>query len=236
MSEGNADPSPVPVDNPLMCGRYTLSSPPEDVRAFFSLPGLPELRPRYNIAPTQIVAVVGLKPDGRTRGLASLRWGLVPSWANDPKRPMFNAKAETVHRLPTFRDSFKSRRCLIPADGFYEWPKTGPKVAHHFRPKDGEIMAYAGIWDSWEQEDGRPLVTCAILTVAAVEPVSAIHDRMPLILPPERWDAWLDPAATVAELLPLLAPPPAGLLEAVVVGPAVNRVANDGPECLTPAA
>ena len=97
-------------------------------------------------------------------------------------------------------------------------------------------MAYAGIWDSWRQEDGRPLVTCAILTAAAVEPVSAIHDRMPLILPPETWDAWLDPDATVAELLPLLAPPPAGLLEAVKVWPAVNKAGNDGPECLSPAA
>ena len=97
-------------------------------------------------------------------------------------------------------------------------------------------MAYAGIWDSRGQADGRPLVTCAILTVAAVEPVSAIHDRMPLILPPETWDAWLDPTATVAQLLPLLAPPAAGFLEAVKVGPAVNKVANDGPECLTPAA
>jgi putative SOS response-associated peptidase YedK len=98
------------------------------------------------------------------------------------------------------------------------------------------MMAYAGLWDTWGAEDGSTLRTCAIVTVAAVEPVSAVHDRMPLILPPERWDAWLDPNSSVASLLPLLAPPPAGLLEAVVVGPAVNRVANDGPECLAPAA
>jgi putative SOS response-associated peptidase YedK len=221
-----------------MCGRFTLSKPVRAVADLFKLAEPPpELKPRYNIAPTQVVAVVGLKPDGKTRGLASLRWGLIPSWANDPKRPMYNAKAETVHQLPTFRDSFKSRRCLIPADGFYEWAKEGRrKVAHHFRAKDGGIMAYAGIWDSWQQEDGRPLVTCAILTVAAVEPVSAIHDRMPLILAPETWDRWLDPDAAVAELLPLLAPPPAGLLDVVRVGPAVNKAGAEGPECLTPAA
>jgi putative SOS response-associated peptidase YedK len=219
-----------------MCGRYTLDAPPADVRAYFSLAGLPDLRPRYNVAPTQLVAVVGLKPDGKTRGLVSLRWGLVPHWSYDPRRPHFNARAETAHTLPTFRDAFKSRRCLIPATGFYEWPKTGPKVARHFRPRGGGLMAYAGLWDAWEAEDGSTLRTCAIVTVTAVEPVSAVHDRMPLILPPERWDAWLDPAATVPSLLPLLAPPPAGLLEAVVVGPAVNRVANDGPACLAPVA
>ena len=109
-----------------MCGRFTLSKPVRAVADLFALAEPPtELRPRYNVAPTQLVAVVGLKPDGKTRGLATLRWGLVPSWANDPKRPHFNAKAETVHRLPAFRDSFKSRRCLIPADGFYEWAAEG---------------------------------------------------------------------------------------------------------------
>lgn len=219
-----------------MCGRYTLNAPAEDVQAYFSLAGLPELKPRYNVAPTQLVAVVGRKPDGKSRGLVMLRWGLVPAWSNDPKRPHFNARAETVHQLAAFRDAFKARRCLIPADGFYEWPKTGPKVARHFRPRGGGLMAYAGLWDAWEAEDGSTLRTCAIVTCAAVEPVSDVHDRMPLILPPDRWDAWLDPAATVADLLPLLAPPSAGLLEVVPVGPAVNKVANDGPECLAPAA
>ncbi|HVK14724.1 MAG TPA: SOS response-associated peptidase [Gemmataceae bacterium] len=219
-----------------MCGRFTLSKPVRAVQDLFKLPEPPEvLKPRYNIAPTQVVAVVGLKPDGKTRGLATLRWGLIPSWANDPKRPHFNAKAETAYQLPTFRDSFKARRCLIPADGFYEWPKAGPKVAHHFRLKDGGVMAYAGIWDAWEAGDGSKLRTCAILTVAAVEPVSAIHDRMPLILPPGAWDAWLDPAATVAHLLPLLVSPPAGLLDVARLGPAVNKAGNEGPECLAPA-
>lgn len=219
-----------------MCGRYSFNSSPEDVRAYFSLAGQPDLAPRYNVAPTQLVAVVGRKPDGRSRGLVMLRWGLVPHWSNDSKRPHFNARAETVHTLATFRDSFKSRRCLIPATGFYEWPKSGPKVARHFRPRGGGLMAYAGIWDAWEQEDGSVLRTCAIVTCAAVEPVSEVHDRMPLILPPDKWDAWIDPNATLAQLLPLLAPPPPGLLEAVAVGPAVNKVADDGPECLTPAA
>src|SRR5262245_48596224 len=124
-----------------MCGRYTLTSPPEDIRSLFSLVGLPELRPRYNVAPTQLVTVVGRKPDGKTRGVLLLRWGLVPGWANAPTRPHFTARAETVHPLPAFRDSFKARRCLIPASGFYEWPKTGPKVARHFRPIGGGLMA-----------------------------------------------------------------------------------------------
>ena len=161
--------------------------------------------------------------------------GLGAAWSNDLRRPHFNARAETVHTLPVFRESFKSRRCLIPATGFYEWPKTGPKVVRHFRPKGGRLMAYAGLWGAREQEDGSTLRTCAIVTCSVVEPVSEVHDRIPLILPPERWDAWLDPVASETDLLPLLASPP-GLLEAVAVGPAVNKVANDGSECLTPAA
>jgi putative SOS response-associated peptidase YedK len=135
-----------------------------------------------------------------------------------------------------FAESFRERRCLVPSDGFYEWAaEGGKKVAYHFRPWDGGMLAFAGVWDRWDGPSG-PTLSCAILTTKAVDPIRQYHDRMPLILPPERWGTWLDPGTRVAELTPLLAPPAAGFLEAVRVGSAVNMVTNDGPECVTPAA
>jgi putative SOS response-associated peptidase YedK len=222
-----------------MCGRFTLSKPVRAVADLFRLAEPPaELRPRYNVAPSQLIAVVGLKPDGRTRGLAQLRWGFVSRHSDTPNpkvRPI-NAKAESVAYREPFRESFRDRRCLVPTDGFYEWSsRDGAKAAYHFRPPGNELMAFAGVWDRWDGPGG-PILSCAILTVAAVAPVKEYHDRMPLILPPDRWDAWLDPASKVADLMPLLSPPPPGYLEAVRVGSAVNSPRNDGPECLAPAA
>jgi putative SOS response-associated peptidase YedK len=230
-----------PTDDTCMCARFTLTTSPAEVAGFFGLdPGLTAgLVPRYNVAPAQLVAVVGLKPDGKTRGLALLRWGFVPRWAADPDsgpRPV-NAKAETVATRAPFKDSFRDRRCLVPADGFYEWlAEGGKKVARHFRLRSDGPFAFAGVWDSWQQDGREPVRTCALITVPANEAVRPVHDRMPAILTPDRFDSWLNPATPLPALLALLIPLPADLLEAVRVGPAVNRVANDGPECLTPAA
>jgi putative SOS response-associated peptidase YedK len=223
-----------------MCGRYTLTRDPRLLQRTFGIPDVPPaLKPRYNIAPTQLVVVVGLKPDGLTRGMALLRWGFVPSWANDPNggpRPI-NAKAESVALKPPFKHAFRERRCLVPADGFFEWvAENGRKVPHLFRLKSGEPFAFAGVWDRWGEPGLSSLLTCALITTAANDLVRPIHDRMPAILPPETWDRWLDTRTPVPELLGMLAPFPAELMDVVRVGQAVNRVANDSPECVTPAA
>jgi putative SOS response-associated peptidase YedK len=222
-----------------MCGRYTLSSTPEDVARTFDLYPKPDLLPRYNVAPAQLVAVVALKPDGMTRGLAELRWGFVPYWAQDPDsgpRPI-NARAETVAYKPPFDHSFREKRCLIPADGLFEWARVGTrKVAHHFRLKGGGPMACAGLWDVWREEGKPTLLTFAIITVAANELVRPFHDRMPAILAPEDYGTWLAHGTPERELLGALSPLPAEQLEVVQVGPAVNRVANDTPERIAPAA
>jgi putative SOS response-associated peptidase YedK len=222
-----------------MCGRFTLSSTPEDIARTFDLHQAPALVPRYNVAPSQLVAVVALKGDGKTRGLAQLKWGFVPYWANDPSsgpRPI-NARAETVANKPPFDHAFRERRCLIPSDGFFEWAKAGTKkVGHHFRMKGGGVFAFAGIWDVWRADGSPPLFTCAIITVPANDLVRPFHDRMPAVVPPEQFDTWLGFDTPEKDLLAALAPFPAGRMEAVRVGPAVNKVQNDTPACLEPAA
>jgi putative SOS response-associated peptidase YedK len=222
-----------------MCGRYTLSSTPEDIAQTFDLHQRPDLVPRFNVAPAQLIAVVALKGDGKTRGLAQLRWGFVPYWAHDPNsgpKPI-NARAETVAYKPPFDHAFREKRCLIPADGFFEWAKDGTKkVGHHFRRKGGGVMAFAGIWDVWKAE-GRPtLATCAIITVEANELVRPFHDRMPAVIPPELFDLWMGFDTPERDLLAALRPLPAEQLEVVRVGPAVNKVQNDTPACVAPAA
>jgi putative SOS response-associated peptidase YedK len=219
-----------------MCGRFNLHANPRAVASLFGLPTVPELAPRYNVAPSQPVAVVGLKPGGQARGLALMKWGLVPRWAksDDGSKPI-NARAETLLDRPTFRDSFRQRRCLIPASGFYEWQKAGSrKRPFHIRGRDGMPLAFAGLWDRWEGPDG-PVLTCCIVTTAANELVKPLHDRMPVILGPDEFARWLDPAAPAEDLLALLRPCPAEVLEAMPVGTAVNSPKNDGPECLEPA-
>lgn len=222
---------------PGMCGRYTFSASPAELDRLGVDPAdLRGLQPRYNVAPSQGVPVLGLKADGRRRGLARLRWGLVPGWSSDPSaspKPI-NAKAETVATLPTFRDSFRSRRCLLPADGFYEWAKLGPnKVPHLFRTHDG-LFAFAGLWASWGSGADR-LLTCCLITTPANDLVRPVHARMPAILSPDVWDAWLSPSTPAAELLGLLQPFPSERMTAVAVGPAVNSARTDGPECVLPA-
>jgi putative SOS response-associated peptidase YedK len=221
-----------------MCGRYTLTVPVEILAEEFGVTGpLPEVPPSYNIAPTQEVAAV-LADDGERR-LEMLRWGLIPSWADDPGigSRMINARSETVPEKPSFRRAFRERRCLILADGFYEWKRTNDgKQPYYIRMEGGRPFAFAGLWESWR--GGREEIrSCTILTTEANDRVSNIHHRMPVILAPEDHGLWLDPDVREADpLLPLLTPYPDDVMEAYPVSRFVNRPANDGPRCVEPLA
>lgn len=180
-----------------MCGRFTLSTPTDILVELFEIAAapMPELPPRYNIAPTQGVAAVRIVPGGAVRELAVLRWGLVPFWAKDPDigARTINARAETVAEKPAYRAAFRQRRCLLPADGFYEWRKEGAaKQPYLFRHQDGRPFAMAGLWELWRSADGPALETCTIITTEANDAVRPVHPRMPAILPPERYADWLD--------------------------------------------
>lgn len=218
-----------------MCGRFTLAAPAEQVAAQFQLAELPELAPRYNIAPTQQVAAVRSSESGRE--LALLRWGLVPSWAKDRSvgAKMINARAETAAEKPAFRSAMRQRRCIIPADGFYEWQaQADGKQPFYIRLTDGGSFGLAGLWEQWKSPDGEWLHTCTILTTTANALMQPLHDRMPVILPPEAYALWLDPALRDPEPLhALLAPYPADLMVAGPVSKAVNKVSNDGPSLIS---
>lgn len=220
-----------------MCGRFTLAVPGEQVAAQLQLAATPELSPRYNIAPTQQVGAVRAAEGGRE--LVLLRWGPVPSWAKDPSvgARMINARSETAAEKPAFRTALRQRRCLIPADGFYEWQAAaGGKQPYHIRLADGGLMAFAGLYEHWKAPDGEWLHTCTILTTEANALMRPLHDRMPVILAPEHYSMWLDPGLRDAgPLQPLLAPYPPELMAATPVSKAVNRVSNDGPDLLAPA-
>ena len=215
-----------------MCGRFTLTTPTAKIATQFEVPDPPLLVSRYNIAPSQVIAVVGLKPDGKRRGLALLQWGLVPNWANDPKegpRPV-NLRAESVRHK--FGDLFRHKRCLIPADGFYEWVREGDKkLPRRFTLASGEPFAFAGLWDSWKGGE-KPHLTCCLLTTAANELVAPVHDRMPVLLSPEHYARWLDPGTPLGELEALLKPYPAEAMRMTAANPILNSPKNDGPECL----
>ena len=216
-----------------MCGRFTFSDPAGVAEAFDLTAPIPELRPRYNVAPSQTIAVVARKRNAEGRGLALLRWGLVPSWANDPTtgpKPI-NARADSLDK-PTFRDAFRSKRCLIPADGFYEWATVrSQKRATHFRRKDRVLFAFAGLWEFWTDGTDK-LATCCIITADTNELVRSIHNRMPVILPKSAYGAWLSADTPLSELRAILKPYPAEELAAAQVGPRVNSPKYDGPECL----
>jgi putative SOS response-associated peptidase YedK len=220
-----------------MCSRYSLTSPPEAVRSYFAARNKPEFPPRYNIAPTQPVLIARLDAKS-ARELALVRWGLIPSWVKNPAEftTLINARAETAAEKPSFRAALRHRRCLVPADGFYEWTgKPGSKRPHLIRPRTRGPMAMAGLYEHWLGPDGSELETMAILTVAANATVSALHDRMPLILPPETFDLWLDcRPGTATAILELLAPAPDDLLEIVEVSPKLNNPRNEGPEVQEP--
>jgi putative SOS response-associated peptidase YedK len=221
-----------------MCGRYVITSPPEAIRALFGYVEQPNFPPRYNVAPTQPIPIVRLV-DGK-RQFALVRWGLVPSWVKDPRTfsLLINARAESVIGKPAFRAAMRRRRCLIPADGFYEWQPVGERKRPFFvRRKSGGPFALAGLWETWSGPNGEEMDTAAIVTTNANRTLAAIHGRMPVIVPPQAFDLWLDCAnveATTAAAL--LAPARDDLLEAYEVSPAVNRVANDSAALIAPVA
>jgi putative SOS response-associated peptidase YedK len=225
-----------------MCGRFLLTTPAEALREAFGFVEQPNLAPRYNIAPTQDVPVIRQrrKPAGE-RTLQMLRWGLVPSWAASLAggAKMINARAETIAGKPAFRDAFARRRCLVPADGFYEWrPGDATKQPYRIAARDGAPLAFAGLWERWSprEADGiesaqgkRPYVdSFTIVTTEANTYLTPLHHRMPVILPPAARAMWLDPAATSADLIALLRPAPDDLLHYVPVDRRINNVRNDG--------
>ena len=220
-----------------MCSRYSLTSPPEAVRDYFRYDNEAVFPPRYNIAPAQPVAIVRDAANGR-RELALVRWGLIPSWAKDPRkfRMMINARSETAAEKPSFRAAMRHRRCLVPTDGFYEWTGApGDKRPHLVRPFAGGTVGMAGIYEYWQGADGSEMESMAILTTAANQSMSVLHDRMPVIIPPEHFDAWLDCSSGSAEgILALLHSPPEGLLEIVEVSRKLNNPRNEGPQVQEP--
>lgn len=218
-----------------MCGRFTLAIDPDEIRDRFSLVDVPELEPRYNIAPTQGIAVV--RSTGTANEMVFLRWGLVPSWADSAEGPpLINARAESLFRKPSFKENFERRRSLIPADGYYEWKKIpGYKQPYHIRMQGGGLFAMAGLWDRWHKTSGSALESCAIITTAANSLSRDVHNRMPVILKADHWQEWLDGGTPAEVVRPLLIPFPSQLMEMQPVSPMVNRVASDSPECLRPA-
>lgn len=224
-----------------MCGRYLLTTPGEVLAELFEIDEKPRLEARYNIAPTQEVAIVRRREDGR-RELATMHWGLVPFWAKEKAigNRLINARAESVAEKPSFRDSFKKRRCLIPASGFYEWQKVDGRKQPWLLKVRGELpFAFAGLWSSWRDrasEAGEVLETCTIVTTAPNELAARVHDRMPAILPYGKHDAWLDPTAAPDALSALLAPYPADEMEAWPVSTRVNNPRNEDSACAEPIA
>lgn len=222
-----------------MCGRYRLSRRKEVLSEQFGA-DVSDLdwEPRYNIAPTQPVPVIRQNPKERLRECSLMRWGLIPYWAKSPSiaTSTINAKSETAGTRPAFRYSMEFRRCLLPADGFYEWQRTGKsRQPFCFEVGDGELFALAGLWDRWRSPDGNLRETCTILTTTANELMRDIHDRMPVILPADCYDRWLDPAMQdAASVKELLKPLDSKLMRCYPVSKRVNVVTNDGPECSTP--
>lgn len=223
-----------------MCGRFTLTVTPEQLQTAF--PGLqvPDtVAPRYNIAPTQPVAVIA---NNRPNHLDFFVWGLIPSWAKDPAigSRMINARAETLAEKPAFRAALRRRRCLIPASGFYEWradPGQKSKTPLYICLADGAPFAFAGLWENWNGPDGSSILSCTIITTGPNALMETIHNRMPVILPPAAYAQWLDPGEQPAEgLLPLLQPYPAEAMQAFPVSRLVNSPGNDSPQCILPLA
>ncbi len=222
-----------------MCGRFTLTVDPDELQQQFGLKEPPpaELAPRYNIAPSQAVAVIANNKD---RVLELFQWGLVPSWAKDPKigNKMINARAETLPEKPSFRAALKRRRCLVVADGFYEWKKAGTaKTPMYIQLKDGRPFAFAGLWEVWQPPDGSLLKTCTIITTEPNALMASIHNRMPAILPREAYDAWLTPGELPSvDAMALLKPYDPAQMKATPVSSRVNSPAVDVPELVLPLA
>jgi putative SOS response-associated peptidase YedK len=222
-----------------VCGRYTLASPnPAEVRARFRIAESIEVRQRYNVAPGDDVLAVTTDRDGAARG-ELLRWGLVPAWAKKPDTglKMINARVETVAERPAYRRAFERYRCLVIADGFYEWRSmpSGPKQPFHITREDGRLFAFAGLWSIWHAPDGDRLRTCTILTTVANSAIAPLHDRMPVILERDAEAAWLDTGTAPGRLAEILAGLPSSGTALRPVGLAVNDARYDGPECLAAA-
>jgi putative SOS response-associated peptidase YedK len=248
-----------------MCGRTALTASPEDLRDAFGLDETPEVTPHYNLPPSSPLEVVRVVRGASGRKLEELRWGLVPTWAKDPKigHRLALARVETAATTAAFRDAFRWRRCLVAVDGFFEWRREGnagasagmgagagagagggsrrtgkhkgPSTPFFIRRSDRKPFALAGLWSRWVSPDGEVVASCAIVTQAARPPVDAIHDRMPLVLEPDTWDRWLDPAITEAGALAAVLAPRDHQLVAYSVSARVNDPRHDDPACLEPA-
>ena len=227
-----------------MCGRYAVTLPPEAVRAFFSYVEQPNFPPRFNIAPTQPIAIVrrdAASTDPSVRHFRLVRWGFVPAFVKDFNtfKPFVNARSEGLIEKPSFRNAFRRRRCLVIADGFYEWQQrqTGPSQPFLVRRPDRAPFGLAGLTETWVGADGSEVDTACIITTAAAGALAAIHHRMPVIVEPEQFDLWLDPderrAGDAAPILEPVAPPD---LELIAIGPAVNKVVNDDASVQAPVA
>jgi putative SOS response-associated peptidase YedK len=221
-----------------MCGRYKLSRRKQLVEEYFDAVSEPDWSPRYNIAPTQPIPVIRQHPKEPIRQLSVMRWGLIPSWSKDPSAAasMINARSETASTKPAFRDPMRFRRCLIPADGFYEWARTGKaKQPYCFEVNGGELFAFAGLWDRWKSPDGTWIKTCSILTTNPNAVTAPVHDRMPVILDADAYELWLDPGMTnVGAASDLLKPYDARLMRCYPVSTRINSVGNDDEQCSTP--
>ena len=221
-----------------MCGRFGLITAPETLAERFGVEAVPALEPRYNIAPTQGILAIRRLDANVLREATMLRWGLIPPWSDGPGAGplMINARAESIADRPAYRQAFRRRRCLVPADGFYEWKRQGrSKVPFYIRMRDGRPFAMAGLWERWDGPDGTPVESCAIVTTAANELVRAIHDRMPVILRPEDYEAWLDPAVNdPGRLRALLWAYASSEMESWGVGRYVNDPYHDDPDCIRP--
>ena len=220
-----------------MCGRFTRKENMQRLAEKLGLKVIPLLSPRYNIAPSQLVACVRTNPESEEREFMELKWGLVPSWANDTSigNKLINARGETVAEKPAFRKAFKQQRCLVLADGFYEWKREGKtKQPYYIRFKDGRIFAFAGLWERWEKQEPA-LETCALITTAPNTLMEPIHNRMPVILPEQSYASWLSPSLTnTIYLSGLLDPYPAEDMEAFPVSPMVNNPRHEDPRCIHP--
>jgi putative SOS response-associated peptidase YedK len=233
-----------------MCARYTATTPIEELVRQFQVDDVAIAPdevppPRWNVAPTLPVVAVAQSRDGTTRRLGLLRWGLVPSWAKDPKigSRLINARAETVATAPAFRAAFERRRCLIPASGYYEWDavevpgRAKPaKQPYWIHPADDSSLALAGLWEVWYDAEGHRWRTCTIITTEANHATRDLHDRMPVVLPAASWDRWLAPEPlTAEEVTTMLAPAPEDLLDVRKIAALVNKATNEGPALIEPA-
>ncbi len=219
-----------------MCARYVITSPADAIRALFGYAERPNFPARYNVAPTQPIPVVRL--DAGKPVFMLVRWGFLPSWVKDPRTfsLLVNARGESVQDKPAFRNAIRRRRCLIPADGFYEWSGTRPRRPFFVRPKAGGPIAFGGLWETWTGPNGEEVDTAAIVTTQANRTLMPVHDRMPVIVPPDAFNLWLDCSSDDAAMAAtLMVPAPDGLLEAYPVSTGVNRATNDSPDLIAPA-